>query len=194
MAVQEKRRKVGAVLAGGLVLGVGAVLVMAAWNSSEFATGSFTTGGFVLEGKTTAEADFGQHKSEAEAANLDFSVDTSNLSPNETVSAGFAVRLAANTTYDGTAVVNTAVDKQVTGLSQRVYVSSTATCSGTAEKEIIASSALATGTGSTAFDLTKGVAMAAGETVNLCFEVSAGADLVPNSTSVAVWTIAATQK
>lgn len=193
MAVQEKRRKVGAVLAGGLVLGVGAVLVMAAWNSSEFATGSFTTGGFVLEGKTAAEAKFKEHP-QSDAANLDFTLDISNLSPGDTRTAGFAVRLAENTTYDGSAVINTAVDDQVTGLSQHVYVSTTATCNGTPEKEIIASSALATGTGSTSFDLTKGVDKAAGETVNLCFEVSAGTDLEPNSTSVAVWTIAATQK
>ena len=194
MAVQEKRRKVGAVLAGGLVLGVGAAVVMAAWNSSEFATGSFGTGGFVLEGKLPADADFTRHESAEKAAKLDFAIDTSNLSPGEDLTAAFAVRLAEKTTHDGTAVINTEVANAVTGLTQRVYVSATPTCDGTVESEIIASTPLATGAGSDSFALAKGVAGAVGETVNLCFEVSAGNDLVPNSTSVAVWNIAATQE
>lgn len=194
MAVQEKRRKVGAILAGGLVLGVGAAVVMAAWNSSEFATGSFTTGGFVLEGKKSAESEFGLHKSEAEAANLDFTVDTSSLTPGDNVTVGFDVRLTANTTFDGTALINTAVTAPIEGLTQRVYTSATPTCDGTAEIEVITSSALEAGVGSVPFELVRGVGSAAGETVNLCFEVSAGTDLAQNGASTAMWTIAAMQK
>jgi len=45
-AAQSRRagtgfRRLRAVLAGGLVLGVGAALTLAAWNDAEFATGSF---------------------------------------------------------------------------------------------------------------------------------------------------------
>lgn len=192
MAVQEKRRKVGAVLAGGLVLGVGAVLVMAAWNSSEFATGSFATGGFVLEGKTSAEADFKEHPDD-KPANLDFILDTSNVSPGDKVTAGFAVRLTENTTFDGTAVINTEVANPVNGLSQRIYTSATSECNGTEMSEIVALSALETGADGTAFDLVQGAGNAAGEIVNLCFEVSAGDETAQNGTSAAVWTIIATQ-
>jgi len=52
MATTTTRRKVRAVLAGGLVLGVGAAVTLAAWNDSEFATGTFTAGTFNLEGST----------------------------------------------------------------------------------------------------------------------------------------------
>lgn len=38
-----------AVLAGGLVLGVGATVTLASWNDSEYATGSFTTSVFNTE-------------------------------------------------------------------------------------------------------------------------------------------------
>lgn len=48
----RNRRKVLAVLAGGLVLGVGAAITLAAWNDSEFATGTFTAGSFNLQGST----------------------------------------------------------------------------------------------------------------------------------------------
>ncbi|WP_427996674.1 SipW-dependent-type signal peptide-containing protein, partial [Xanthomonas hortorum] len=34
----QTRRKIYAVLAGGLVVGVGSALTLAAWNDSEFAT------------------------------------------------------------------------------------------------------------------------------------------------------------
>lgn len=37
MAEKATGRKVRAILAGGLVLGVGAAVVLAAWNDSEFA-------------------------------------------------------------------------------------------------------------------------------------------------------------
>ncbi|RAX49462.1 hypothetical protein DQ353_09270 [Arthrobacter sp. AQ5-05] len=194
MAQQEKKRKVRAVLAGGLVLGVGAVLTMAAWNSSEFATGSFATGAFVLEGKTPGEVSFGHHASEGDAASLDFSLDASNIGPGDTVSAGFAIRLDSATTFDGSAVIDTAVGDPVEGLRQRVYTSSTAECAGEAVLELVGPTALVGGSGSATADLLKGAADTAGETVNLCFEVTAGEEIAQNGASTAVWKIVATQK
>ena len=47
-------RRVKAVLAGGMVLGIGAAITLAAWNDSEFATGTFSAGHFGIEGARTA--------------------------------------------------------------------------------------------------------------------------------------------
>src|SRR5690606_31735774 len=53
--VQHRRRRsrmIRALLAGGLVLGVGTAVTLAAWNDSEFASGTFRAGTFDLEGST----------------------------------------------------------------------------------------------------------------------------------------------
>ena len=43
------KRKIAAVLAGGLVLGIGAATTLAAWTDSQYASASFTAGIFKLE-------------------------------------------------------------------------------------------------------------------------------------------------
>lgn len=48
-------RRIRALLASGLVLGVGATVTLAAWNDSEYASGSVTAGYFRLEGSPTGE-------------------------------------------------------------------------------------------------------------------------------------------
>ena len=64
-----RRRRIYAVLAGGLVLGVGTAVTLAAWNDSEFAKSTFTAGSFVFQGSTDGTA-FADHASEAGAADL----------------------------------------------------------------------------------------------------------------------------
>ncbi|GAA1183233.1 SipW-dependent-type signal peptide-containing protein [Nesterenkonia xinjiangensis] len=85
-------RQVRALLASGLVLGVGASVTLAAWNDSEYAGGTVSAGHFTLEGSpdganystTTAEA---PHQ-------LSFST-TSNLTPGARTYALFSVRTAS---------------------------------------------------------------------------------------------------
>ena len=48
----NRRRKISAILAAGMVLGVGTTATLAAWNDSEYAQGSFAAGTFNLEGST----------------------------------------------------------------------------------------------------------------------------------------------
>ena len=60
-------RKIRAVLAAGLVLGIGAVVTLAAWNDSEYATGTFAAGTFNLEGSTDGTT-YADHASGASAA------------------------------------------------------------------------------------------------------------------------------
>lgn len=54
--------RVRALLAGGLVLGVGATVTLASWNDSEYASGSFTTSTFDLQSSlTNVPATFSSH-------------------------------------------------------------------------------------------------------------------------------------
>ena len=95
--------RVRALLAGGLVLGVGATVTLAAWNDSEFVTATFQAGTFNLQGSTDGTT-FSDHAS-APGASLGFSVNASALSPGDVVYAPYAVRLAANTTSPATVTV-----------------------------------------------------------------------------------------
>src|SRR5690606_37281598 len=104
-------RKVSAVLAGGLVLGVGAAVTLAAWNDSEFATSDFAAGAFVFQGSTDGTT-FADHASQAGAASLTFTTGFDDLSPNSAVYAPFALRLDAAST-DSAAL--TAVAPTTTG-------------------------------------------------------------------------------
>src|SRR5699024_10565703 len=95
-------RKVKALLAGGLVLGVGAAVTLAAWTDQEWAQGIFGTGSFNIESSTDG-TNFNDHESEGDAAELSFDMPAAeNLSPGDTIAAPFVLRLAAGSTYDAT--------------------------------------------------------------------------------------------
>lgn len=57
-SVQSRRgwTKARALLAGGLVLGVGAAVTLAAWTDNEWVRGVFGTGTFGIEGSTDGSA------------------------------------------------------------------------------------------------------------------------------------------
>lgn len=99
MATKDRKRKVFAVLAGGLVLGVGAAVTLAAWNDSEFANGTFTAGSFTFTGSADGTT-FSDHETSATAASLTFALNPTNLSPDDVVYAPYALRLGG--TYDAT--------------------------------------------------------------------------------------------
>jgi predicted ribosomally synthesized peptide with SipW-like signal peptide len=86
-----------AVLAGGLVLGVGAAITLAAWNDSEFATGDFASGSFGIQGSDDGTT-FGEHPSGAPAT-LTFEVGADLLSPSSTVYSLFSVKLLSTSDY-----------------------------------------------------------------------------------------------
>lgn len=195
MAEKTAGRKVRAILAGGLVLGVGAAVVLAAWNDSEFAQGTFTSGGLNLVGSTDGTT-FTDHATADAAAPLEFTVDASNLAPGDSVSAPFAVRLAAGSTVDAGVLLNTTVLAPNTGLNYAVKSTAALDCGAPLGSVDLASTALIDGVSVAEFDLLKGEETSAGSTVNLCFTVSAGdqALLEPNKETVATWQLNATQK
>ncbi|MGO1406318.1 SipW-dependent-type signal peptide-containing protein, partial [Agrococcus casei] len=178
MAENTKRRKVLAILAGGLVLGVGTAVTLAAWNDSEFASGDFTAGSFNLEGATEGAADdYADDESTGEAAAaIDFTLPlATNMAPTDTVYAPFWLRLDATTTNPATlnATAVTADGPNAANLAYEVYtIDAAATCGADA---IAGADTVASGADLTAFTpgssvaLTEGAGADAGAPAQLCF-------------------------
>ncbi|MFE7845000.1 SipW-dependent-type signal peptide-containing protein [Microbacterium sp. NPDC057407] len=165
------RRRISALLAGGLVLGVGAAVTLAAWNDSEFATSDFAAGTFEFEGSTDG-ATWADHATEGEAASLTFTTGFDNLAPDDVVYAPFAVRLTAATTSPASL---TEVPPVVTGsLDGFLTFASVATASFGCD-----SAAFAAGT-------PVPTSLTPGDVVYLCLQVTAGA-VEQGATGTAVW-------
>jgi predicted ribosomally synthesized peptide with SipW-like signal peptide len=196
-APERKRRRsrmIRAILAGGLVLGVGAAVTMAAWNDSEFVTGTFTAGTFNMQGSTTDGTTFTDHPV-GTPGTLTFTVAPLLLSPGDTVYAPFALRLAANTTNNANVVINAtpATTGTVTNLTYELVRTTAFTCgSGTTDSTgtslITAGTAVTTVAGPNTFVLNKGAPVtSAGATQFLCFKVTAGAGLTQGQTGTVTW-------
>jgi predicted ribosomally synthesized peptide with SipW-like signal peptide len=183
-----------AILAGGLVLGVGAAVTMAAWNDSEFVTGTFPAGTFNMQGSTTDGTTFTDHPVGAPGT-LTFTVAPLLLSPGDTVYAPFAVRLAANTTNNANVVITSPATTtgSVANLTYEVDRTATWGCSSASVDTngaamITAGTALTTVAGPNTFALTKGTPVtAAGATQFLCFKVTAGSGLTQGQTGTVTW-------
>lgn len=193
---KQSTKKVRAILIGGLVVGIGAAVTLAAWNDSEFAQGTFAAGEFNLEGSTTSStADFAEHDAANLAAPLGFAINPENLSPSDTVYAPFAVRLADGTTNDASVDITAAAAGTTTGLTYQLVQTAAFGCDeGTAAagtELVTAGTALGAVAGEAAFDLVQGTA-AAGEAVNLCFVVTADDSLIEGTTGTGTWEFAAT--
>jgi len=194
---RQRGRKVAAVLAGGLVLGVGAMATLASWNDTEYATANFTTGTFKLEGSVN-QAVFSEHASEGAAGVLTFSAAYDNLQPGNTVYSGYALRLDQDTTYSGTVAVSAgAFSGSTAGLSYTLFTTATPGCSASAVSTgviVNSNTALdAVGTPSN-ISLAKStdVGHSAGAPVYLCFKVSADQSLTQGQTATPTWKFTAT--
>ncbi|MFJ4027417.1 SipW-dependent-type signal peptide-containing protein [Paenarthrobacter sp. NPDC089989] len=186
-----KAPKIRAVLAGGLVLGVGAAITLAAWNDSEFAQGTFTAGAFNLEGSTDGTA-FAEHPA-GSPATLSFTANPGSLAPGDVVTAPFAVRLDDATTNDATVTVSTeASTGSLTGLTYSLTRSTAFGCGEAVTGTLVtAGQALGTTPGSVTFALTQGAEADPGDAVNLCFRITADANLVQSQTGTTTWEFAA---
>lgn len=202
MTTDTTRRKVLAVLVGGIVLGIGAAVTLAAWNDSEFAKGTFTAGSFDLEGATNgANGTYTDHVDAAGAATLSFTTPLAgNMSPTDVVYAPFWVRLDSATTNDATLVASSASGEDTTGantaqLSYTVYaIAPGATCDATASGgTLVASGAnLDAFTAGSSVALTAGAGTDPGTPVQLCFAVTAATGLEQGHETTATWSFTAT--
>lgn len=94
-----------ALLAGALVLGVGATLTLASWTDQEHSKATFTTSYFGILGSTSNEVpvppgSFLDHPSGSPAV-LAFSAPVGTMSPNTTVYARFAIKTTAPSNVTG---------------------------------------------------------------------------------------------
>ena len=96
---EDKKRRRKAILAGGLVLGLGAAATLAAWSDDVFANGTFNTGTFELQGATDG-SNF-QDYDTAPGGNLTFQLTADQMSPDQTVYAPFTIATSTATTLDG---------------------------------------------------------------------------------------------
>ena len=192
----NRAARVRALLAAGLVLGLGATITLAAWNDSEFVNGTFTAGTFNLVGSTDGSS-FSNHATSGAAASLDFTLNPTDLSPGDIVYAPFAVELDATTTSDAlVAVLNVAPTGTVSNLTYKLVQPAAFECdSGTTGTVLVpALTALGTVPGSPGFALSKGTLGDPGDPVFLCFTVTAGGSLTQGQTGSATWQFQATSQ
>ena len=185
------------------MLGVGIGVTLAAWNDSEFATGTFTAGSFNLEGSTTsATTGYADHNVDDgdTAASLVFQLPAvaSSLSPGDVVYAPFWVRLDSTTTNSATLLptgITAGSGGNEANLAYTVTaIAAGATCGVGATGTVVASgSTLSAQTGATSVALAEGTpAGTAGTPVQLCFAVTAGAGLTQGDAATATWEFTAT--
>lgn len=99
-------RQARALLAGGLVLGVGATATLAAWNDSEYAGAEVTASTFDVEGSVNG-GEFSDHASAETAAELQFDPALPQISPGESGFLQFSVRTTSDSTAAGTVGMQT---------------------------------------------------------------------------------------
>lgn len=95
-----------ALLAGGLVLGIGGAATLAAWNDSEYASSTVTASTFGIEGSVNGGA-FAEHASSDSAASLVFNPALPQISPGASGFMRFSVRTTAGSTVGGTVGMQT---------------------------------------------------------------------------------------
>jgi len=178
---EDAQRRIGtkakAILAGGLVLGVGAAITLAAWTDEEWAIGEFGAGNFGIQGSTD-NASWGDHVDEDSAAPLSFGVAAENLAPGDEVYAPFAVRLADDSNY--AADVTVAQTGGLTGLSASFVETAAFGCDDGSDFD---GGTPVAGNGFT-LDETK-------DTRYLCFKVTADDDLAQGTSGDFLWEFAA---
>jgi len=195
-ASSQKSRKVKALLAGGLVLGVGAAVTLAAWTDQEWVKGTFSAGNFNVQGSPTG-SNYADHETSENAATLTFEVNPENLSPSDVVAAPFALQSAPDSDYAASVKLTaaTAGEGAENLTYQVIQVADIASCTPTATgTEVLpAGTAIDSVEGATAFTLPKSAdGVLPGDTTTLCFKVTAGDGLVEGQVTNTQWTLTAT--
>lgn len=171
-AKRLRSRRIRAVLAGGLVLGIGAAVTLAAWNDSEYATATFQAGRFDIVGAADG-ATFTSHATTGTAAALTFALTPTAMAPGTTTYALFSVK-TANPSVAGTLQL-TAGTPGGTGLAAHltygVRTITGTTCNATtypAGTVVVADNSALTANGAT----TQAVTANGGAQVNYCIAVT----------------------
>ncbi len=192
-----RRRKVAAILAGGVVVGVGTMATLAAWTDTEYATGTFTGGKLVFQGSTD-QTNFSEHTTIGAAATLPFTSPlVTQMSPNDVVYSAYALRLDRASTNGATvAITPAAVTGTITNVSYTVIKTATAGCNAASTGTAIVPAGTALGGVGAATPITLAAPpadhSADGAPAYLCFKVTAGSGLVQGQSGSATWLFTAT--
>lgn len=184
----QRRRKLLAVTAGGLVLGIGAAVTLASWTDTEVAAADFGAGTFALESSTDGET-FGDHTPPAEALTLSFDELAQNLSPQDEATAVYAVRLDQASTYAATVSGSVAATGNAAdNLSYTIEQVSDIDGGTSVGSALVTDEAVTAGTAHEGmFDLT-----ALSDVVYLKVTVAADDDLGQGETADVTWTLTGT--
>ncbi|CAH0155832.1 hypothetical protein SRABI76_00909 [Microbacterium oxydans] len=167
-----RSRRIRAVLAGGLVFGIGAAATLAAWNDSEYAAATFQAGRFDIVGAVDG-ATFASHATTGAAATLSFALAPTAMAPGTTTYALFSVK-TANPSVAGTLQLNAGTPGGTglaTYLTYGVRTIAGTTCNGTtypAGTAVVADGSALTANGAT----TQAVTANGGAQVNYCIAVT----------------------
>jgi predicted ribosomally synthesized peptide with SipW-like signal peptide len=180
-------------LAGGLVLGVGATVTLAAWNDAETAAGQFGASVFATESRGSGDAGFGDHGTAP--ASLTFSGGA--MSPGSLRYVWLDVRTTAATTVGGTAVLSAVATTNDSGIASAlrykvVAIAGGASCDaaaiGSAPQLTMSQVPSAPALGAT-------LAAAGGSTARFCFEVQLPAgspSSLQGKSATFTWTVTST--
>jgi predicted ribosomally synthesized peptide with SipW-like signal peptide len=194
--------RVRAVLAAGVVLGIGTAATLAAWTDTENATGSFGASVFGTESQSAGSPEYASNTT-APGASLTF--NASAMSPGNSYYAWLNVRTTANSTVGGTVTLSSAAGSGTiaTALQYRAVrvtaPASAATCNAgafTTSPVFIAGNA-STYLGLSALPTTPVASTigAAGAALGYCFEVrmpTGTPGSFQGTTGTATWTFTAT--
>ncbi|GGG24149.1 hypothetical protein GCM10007304_42490 [Rhodococcoides trifolii] len=201
-----RKRKIRALLAGGLVLGVGAAITLAAWTDNVFGKATFTAENWNVQGDFSAAGTgvWDEYDTVGTAGTFNYTSTFNALSPGTTVYAPVALRVGTSAGAGGAYAANVTLNGATpttgpltTYLTYTVVsgVSATACSAGTltgGTAIVPAGSTLATGSAANAVTLP-----AAGTAVPLCFAVTlpstvTAAQAAGKTTGTVTWQFAAT--
>lgn len=198
-----RSRRIRALLAGGLVLGVGAGMTLASWNDAEYSNAAFTAGYFGIVGNPGSG--FSEHPS-SPGAGLVFSIPSGSVSamaPGNTAYAAFSVK-TINPSVAGTVLLQADAGNGAglgAFLKYRVRLIAGTTCDAAAFTAAGAAADVVSGAGSSDVALTSGAAASqvlaanGGGTVTYCFAVTLPAatdGTAQGAVLTAKWTFLAT--
>ncbi len=198
---RPKLLKLRAVLAGGLVLGVGAAVTLASWVDREYGSATFTASTFDTESTSAATSTGWASNSAAPGASLTFAATA--MSPGALQYATLNVRTTAGTTVPGTIVLSSATTTGTLPTVLEYRLVRTATTSTACNAAAFSSSTYIAGAATPTYlapttvpgsPVSSTLAAAGGE-IRYCFEVRrqpTAATSYQGATGTITWQFAAT--